>query len=628
MKNNSPTASLRCLLFIAASATIAPAFIVAAESAANEPAVELDRLVVTANRMTQPVREVASAVTVFTPGELATRQIYDLGEALREVPGVSVLHTGGSGGVTYFMLRGSKSSQTLFLVDGVRFNDPNTSYTSWLGGFSPGVQDRVEVLRGPQSTLYGGAAMGGVVSVALERGAGAPSGTVAAEGGSFATGRVALSAQGTSGALAYALTASALQTDNDRADNEARLRNGVLRLDYQLTPNFAVGGTFRHVTSHYKDPNDIRTINTTPISNNDTQSELVTLFAEGQITDAWNSRIALGWQTQNYANDGSFFGVPSPYATDTKRHLLDWQNTVRLVDALTLVVGANYEKSAFNDGTAYPDDKLAGAFAHAEWQPVKTLNLGAGVRYDDYDSFGETVTARFTLSQNWTAIGTRLHATWGTSFVPPSLTQRYGSAFTAASPGIQPEESTGWDLGIEQTIGDGRVVADATYFKNRFKNLIAYQGALFPALGSFRNLGRANAQGVETSLRVRFSPQWEARASWTWLEAEDGLTGARLDDRPKHTFSAALDWRPRAEWQIGASVQGVNDRLATDYNVFPSVQLAPTGYTTARVYASWQVREQLTLRVRAENVLNQKYEETYGFPANGAALFFGAEWKF
>ncbi len=592
------------------------------------PVIQLEDCVVTAARTPQDPSDVASSVTVINPGELADHQIDTVGDALRSVPGVNVLQTGGSGGVTYLSLRGDKAGQTLLLVDGVRFNDANSTYQSWLGGFSPSAHDRIEVLRGPQSTLYGGAAMGGVVSIGLERGSGAPSGLVDLEGGSFSTSRGSVSSQGEVKNFAYSFTATGLDTKNDRPDNNARLQNYALRLDYQATANLAVGGTVRYLDSYYKDPNDIRTTNTTPINNNYLQSTLGTVFAEVTPSEAWRSRLTAGYQRQLYDNDGSFSGFPSPYSTDTKREILECQNNFQFTDAINAVAGASYENSEFSDGPSYPQDQLKGVYTQAEWAPLQGLRLGAGVRYDDYDSFGAATTYRLTASKLVAATGTRFHATYGTSFLPPSITQRYGSAFTVAAPGLQAEESKGWDAGIEQALIDKKLTADVTFFRNDYKNLIAYQGAIFPALGTFKNIGQARTQGVETSLKATLSKQVTVTTAYTYLDARDEVAKTRLDDRPRHTFSANLDWTPTEAWLLGAGMQGTADRQTTNFNTFPSTQVNPASYVIFRLYTRYQATKRLSLHARIENLFDAHYEETYGFPSAGAAVFAGAEYKF
>ena len=617
--------SLRAMTFLALVSLIPGAL---GQTVAAPDLIQLDDYVVTAARTPQRADEVASRVTVIRPGALADQQINSLGDALRSVPGVTVVQTGGVGGVTSLLVRGSKTTQTLLLIDGVRFNDPNTSYSGWLGGFAPGLNDRIEVLRGPQSTLYGGAAMGGVISVGLTRGQGPDSGVAAVEVGSFSSLNGSLSAQGADDSFAYSFHASATETDNDRPDNKASLRNYALRMDYQISPTLAVGGTFRYLDSAYRDPNDIRTFNSTPISNNDLTSRLTTVFAEVTVSEQWMMRLTGAHQQQIYDNDGSYSGFPSPYRTDSTRQMLDWQNTVRVSDAVTLVGGANYERSAFTDGGDYPDDKLAGSFGQAEWNAAGALRLGVGLRYDDYSSFGEVVTGRLTASRLFRETGTRGHATYGTSFLPPSLSQRYGSAYTDPSPGIQAEESTGWDAGITQILVAEKLTVDATYFQNRYKNLIAYQGAIFPEQGNFRNIGRAESWGVETEFEATLSAQVLANASWTYLEATDETSGARLTDRPRHTFAANVMWRATSAWIIGVGWQGVSNRIISDFNSFPSVQLNPGDYATVRIYVHYRVSDRLSLRARAENVLNRAYEETYGFPSAGAAFYAGAEWKF
>ena len=589
------------------------------------PAVQLENYVVTAARTPQDPDNVASSVTVITSAALADHQLNTLGDALRSVPGVNVLQTGGSGGVTYLSLRGDKNAQTLVFVDGVRFNDANSTSQGWLGGFSPGAHDRIEVLRGPQSTLYGGAAMGGVVSIGLAPGSGAPSGSVDFEAGSFGTSRGIVSSQGELKSFAYSFTASGLDTDNDRPNNNARLQNYALRLDYQATANLAVGGTVRYLDSYYKDPNDIRTTNTTPINNNYLQSTLGTVFAEITPSEVWRSRLTAGYQRQLYDNDGSFSGFAGPYSTDKKREILEWQNNFQFTDAITAVAGASYERSEFSDGGSYPDDQSKGVYSQAEWAPVKGLRLGAGVRYDDYESFGGATTYRLTASKLVAATGTRFHATYGTSFLPPSITQRYGSAFTGASPSIQPEESKGWDAGIEQALIEKKLTADVTVFRNDYTNLIAYTGPTSP---SFTNIGMARTEGVETSLKATPYQQVTITMAYTYLEAENEVSQTRLNDRPRHTFSANVDWTPTDAWLLGAGVQGVADRRTTNFNTSPFSEVDQPGYTVFRLYTRYQATPRLTLHARVENVFDANYEETYGFPSAGAAVFAGAEFKF
>ncbi len=624
-----PSRLLLACAFAAPLVSITPSVAASADApteASASPGVQLPPVVVTASRTSQAADTVASSVTVITSDQLSDQQISSVSDALRSVPGVTVQQTGGSGGVTYLSLRGSKSGQTLLMVDGVRFNDANTGYQTWLGGFSVAANDRIEVLRGPQSTLYGGAAMGGVVSLALQRGAGAPSESVDVEAGSFSTARGTLSAQGEVKQFAYTFTGSGMTTENDRSNNDASLQNYALRLDYQATANLAVGGTIRYLDSFYQDPNDIRTTNTTPINNNDLLSSFGTVFVEVTPSESWNSRLTAGYQRELYDNDGSFSGFASPYSTDTRREILEWQNNLQVTDAITAVAGASYERSEFSDGSTHPDDQLRGIYSQAEWAVAGGLRLGAGLRFDDYDSFGDTVTYRLTASEKVEATKSRLHATYGTAFLPPSISQRYGSAFTVAAPTLDPEESKGWDVGIEQTLIEKKLTADVTFFRNDYTNLIAYQGAVFPALGTYVNVGRARTQGVETSLHANLSEQVSVTAAYTYLDAKDESSGARLHDHPRHVFSTNLDWKPTDVWLLGVGMQGTADRLTTDFNTFTNVE--PASYVVFRTYARYQVTSCLALHARIENLLDANYEETYGFPSLGMGAYVGAEWRF
>ena len=205
----------------------------------------LDPYVVAATRTPQPATQVGTATDLLTADELSRRQITLLSGVFGFATGTPVTPSGAPGEVTSVFLRGSNSNQTLFLVDGIRLNDANTDYQVFLGGATLGATDRVEIAHGPQSTLYGGEAVGGVVSISAQRGRGAPSASLSAEGGSFGTFAGGLAAQGAAGEWGYAVSAESGRTANARPNKDFTHTNAVLRLDRTVRANVSVGATLR-----------------------------------------------------------------------------------------------------------------------------------------------------------------------------------------------------------------------------------------------------------------------------------------------------------------------------------------------------------------------------------------------
>lgn len=592
----------------------------------------LEDLVVTATRTPMAPRALGSATDQLKPAELSRRQITSLREALQLVPGGTTFVTGGPGGVTSLFLRGAASTQTLLLVDGMRINDANANYGSFLGGADLAGLGRLEVVRGPQSTLYGGAAIGGVVALDAARGTGPARGSATVEGGSFGSWTTRAEAQGSAGGLGFAAAASANGTDNQRRPNGWDQRTQLVRVDGALSPWLRIGGTFRGLQQTYTSPGDLRTTNTTPVDRTVFENNLGTLFLDAMPTASWRSRMVVGVQESYTRNGSRYNGDPEfIFTLSNQRYALDWQNTVEPFRGSRVVAGLNREWNSVTSSGDNRDERLLGLYAEAEAAPAPGLNLTAGIRNDDYTTFDEALTWRVTAAWAPGDGSTKFRGSYGTGFMPPSLSARFGSAFEKPNPAIRPERSRGWDAGIDQEFLRGRGGVSVTWFRNSLRDLIAYQSAPFPELGQEVNIDQARTWGLEFSGRIRVGGL-EARAAYTRLRAETPdpaePSEKRLIRRPGHTLSSDVLIAPDERTTAGAGFALVADRRDTDFNQFPSVRVDPGDYAVARVYGSRTIGRRLSLSARVENLFDTHYEPVFGFPALGRSVLVSASIRF
>jgi vitamin B12 transporter len=616
--------------FLLACALLAPAFTQLRADAPDATA-QLAPMVVTATRTPEAPQTLGTVVDAFSSADLAREQVSSLKEALGGVPGAPAFTSGQSGASTAVFLRGADSNQTLFLVDGIRFNDPNTDYSIFLGGADIGAKDSLEIAHGPQSTLYGGEAIGGVISLRSQKGEGAPTGQVTAEAGSFGTVQGAVAAQGAPGPWAYNFSASGGHTDNARANNSFDSGNVTLRLDRTLTDTVSVGGTLRGFYGRFGDPGDRFTNDPNNVDREN--NWLGTLFIDARPSENFSSHLTLGGQDRRFVSDNPvpnppFFDPAQTTVITNRRVVLDWQNTVTLPAANRLTAGLTAETNTTRN-TGFGDidkrEKLFAVFAEDEWSPVENIFITAGLRRDHFDTYGDATTGRATAAWLIVPKTLKLRASYGTGFRSPGFLDLYGkSSFYVGNPNLKPEHARGWDTGVDYYLPQNRGTLGATYFEDDFTDLIVTDFSVFPS--TTENVGRARTRGVELSAKISLSGTSEARLAYTYLDAIDRSTQLRLVRRPRN--SANLDvWHDFGGGvSAGAGVKIVAGREDIDAQTF--AQVDAEDFTVVRIYAAWQATPRFALKARIENALNEKYEEVNGYPALGFGLFAGAEWKF
>lgn len=587
-------------------------------AASESPAVELDPLIVySATRSPEDIRLLPSSLTLLPLDHLVETQVTDLQTALESVPGVYAPTSGAAGGQTSVFMRGASSHQVLFMVDGVRMNSRSAAYFNFLGGADLAGLDRIEVLRGPQSTLYGSSAMGGVIFMETARGADNTTGVISAQVGSFDTFAGAMASAGSAQNIGFSGSLAYQKTANDRPRNDYEQWSWSGRLETQpLTDNLTIGMTFRGQNGDYQEPGSLTFPSDADV---DSANHLLTAYGDLAVSDAFNTKLTYGWHQRTYGYATEFFSTNQR----NTRQIVDWQNNWQASQQVEFVGGINIERAHYTIDDYRIDDRTNAVYFSGVARPVEDLVITAGLRYDDFKTFDSATTWRTGASWLLNNGATKLRATYGTGFSAPGPEDSFGVPQWGQlpNPNLEPEESDGWDIGIDQDFLNGNVRVELTYFQNTFTNLFDYEVINFDTFeGMIVNRERASSRGVELAARARLTDELGLTASYTHLEAKDDDTNEPLARRPKHVLDLDGNYRMTDQWFFGAGAHLVADRYDGGTQM--------DDYTTVRLYGSYRPVDDLTVKLRIENALDESYEEVVGYPARPVGVFGSAEWRF
>lgn len=629
-----------CLRPVAALLLLMPALTPAAAASAQNRGVQLlPETVVTATRMPSPSREVGSAITVITRAEMEQRQIRFVADALRAVPGVAVNRTSTFGSTTEIRLRGAEANQTLVLIDGVKVNDPALSAQYDIGHLLATDIERIEILRGPQSTLYGSDAVGGVINIVTRRGAGTPQVHGSAEFGSFNTKQLTSGISGGGDRYNFALSGVMFDTDGVSAASEARgnteadaYRNRTVAGTLGLRPldNLEINFVGRWQRAHLDtDGFDVAAFD------DDSFTRSRERFGRTEVKlGLWDGRwehILAGSLFENdLENDGGAFGRS---ITEGRRREVQYRSNLSFatpdIAAAThrLSVGFDNQRESVIAQSAFTDvdrtvktHSYSGLYQIGLWD---RLFLSGGGRHDDNDFFPDSTTYRITAALQLPETGSKLHGSVGTAVKNPTIFELFGfgPAFVG-NPDLRPERSFGFDIGIEQRLIGNRLIADITYFDQRIKDLILGFGDT-----AVNQPGESRIRGIEVSSRAIVWDGFDVTGSYTFMMPEDA-DGARLVRRPKHVASLYANYGfledRRANLNVGLRYTGPQRDTAFG----PLRQVTLKGYALLDIALSYRVNEHVELFARGENLLDQRYEEIYTFGTPGIAGYGGMRIRF
>jgi vitamin B12 transporter len=600
--------------------------------------------VVSATRVPTPLSAVASSVTVVTADEIEARQERSLPDVLRDVPGVTVVQTGGAGGQTSLFMRGTNPNHTKILLDGIDIADPSTpSGAADISKFLSADIAQVEVLRGPQGALYGSDAIGGVIAITTKSGEGPLSLSANAEGGSFDTFNQWGSASGSEDGVHYAVSVqhmhagdtpvtplNLLQPGEKRNDDFYDNVTATAKLGLDVTPDFDLGLVTRYSNSLGKITGDAFSFVTFTSFPSPTQTRIETLQYQTRATAhllLWDGRFD---QTLGLAYGHSIMGTRDPDNGDSRqigdRVKLDWQGNVKIADGHTLVLGAETARDALHPGLSFgfPSTLSTGITTNAGFAELQSdfgngVTASASLRYDDNSRFGDKTTWRMAPAwvPNWLGGNTKLKATAGTGFKAPALQQLYGTF--GGNVNLRPETSFGYDVGVEQSLFDGVVSAGATWFRNDVRNMIVSGPA--PAF-TLINVGRARTDGVESFVTWKADDALRFRASYTYTDALDGTTHLALLRRPRHQADLDADWTPIEGLGLHATLLYVGPQIDGNRD-FSIPRLKLPDHAVVNIAADWRFDDHFTLFGRIENASDTSYQSPDGFLRPGIGAFAG-----
>jgi vitamin B12 transporter len=656
----------RILVFFAFTASsVVTDFLHAQTPEAPTPDQSLQEIVVVATRSPEPLAKIGNSVTVLDEPAILASQEVALSDLIVQTPGLNLARNGGIGQVTSVFIRGADSDQTVVLIDGVLFNDPSTPASGFdFARLMTADVERIEILRGAQSTLYGSQAIGGVINVITKQPTTPFEGDFAIEGGSHDTGYATGGIGGKDEALTWRLAAnwygtSGIPTFDEKlggkrlSASQVGGTNGSLR--YDLTPDLQLDVRAYYTESRtdfdgYDTPPNYSTFG------DDNEYGWVKQFLQYTgltlRSPDWNltNRIAFQY-TDSSTHDYDPNQPQSLYAVnaDTEtyygigRNLREeYQGTWDALPVLHAVFGAQHERSTFvTDTPAFdftPDVQqnyvdINSGYGQLQYDVGRGLTLTAGGRYDHHNVFGGHATGQFAAAWVLNDGQTVLRSSFGTGFKAPSLYQLYSDI---GNPALRPEVAESFDAGVEQHLWDGRVQLSGTYFQSHSRDLIEYVDCITnpgplcvpDPYGYYINVNRASVVGGELQGALKLTPDLTFAANYTYTYSEDRSPGSptfgnELARRPHNMANASLNysWIPPLTTTLAARYGGRSYDNAAN-------TVALGGYVLFDLRIAYALRDNLELYGRIENFTGKHYETAYEYGTLSRVGYAGIRTKF
>ncbi len=591
-----------------------------------------ENIVVTANGFEQSRDQTGQAITVIDEERLEELQAVSITDALETVPGVSIASRGPVGSQSSVFLRGGNSSQTLVLIDGVRVNDPSSPNGAFdFGALLTGNIGRVEVLRGPNSIIWGSQAIGGVINVQSIAPTEAMAVRVGAEYGYADSMKANANLSGTRGIFEGSVGGAYYRTDGISALTGGTEKDGYKnasvngRLKVNLADNFALDfrGYYNRGTIEYDSPFGAGA-NALPVSRNkqfigyvganfdlaDDRFKNRVSFARTDITRVGTDPVVFSFN--NFDVEGTI-------------DRFEYHGAFELADAATIVFGAEHERSfASTSFEGAPADvarnKVSSGFGQLILRPVTGLTLTGGVRHDDYSDYGGQTTLGGNVAYTPNQGATVLRATYGEGFRAPTLSEGQPPF---GNPNLKPETARNFDLGVEQRFMDGKAQVYATYYNRRSNDLIAFSSVTFQS----ENIARVKSEGAEFGFALQPTANLNIQANYTLTNAINRSPGAnlgkRLALRPQHNGSLTLDWQTPWAVKLGTTLLLVGDSFDNASN---SVRL--DGYALADVRASLPLNDAVEVYGRVDNLFDADYTVVNRYNTYGRNAHVGVRAKF
>jgi vitamin B12 transporter len=580
---------------------------------------ELDDFVVTANRYAVPRSEVGSVVNVIQREDLELGTSPYVLDSLRELPGVSLRNNGGPGAVFGMTTRGLNQNRPIVLLDGIEVSNPADGTMLNPGFLFADSVERIEFLKGAQSSLYGASALGGVIQITsrelVEDGT---AGDLNLGYGSWNTRLASLHSAVKEGNLSASFTVSHVNSDGYSSQDTDNEDDGYKNTSFKGKVSYQVAdSTNVYLLAHYIDTQSEYDATFAPYSFDPsglTESQQFFAAAGGdvEVSETWLTKVNFGYtKVRNKSTDDSY----GAYATKGNRFKADWRNIITLSDTWTVIAGIEHEDEENETNSVEWDETSLFVDNSAELVPGLHWTLGA--RYDDNSTYGDHDTWRTTFSYQLADAAARLHGSYGTSFQAPTFLQTLDPVY--GNPDLGAETGEGWDLGIEVALIENRVIWDVTLYGYDIDNKINFSWAT----STYQNEEAYKSQGVESSIVWNTSSGLKLKANYTFAEAEygDKSTAERV---PKHTANLIALWKTMGDkLTLRGSVNYVGKRLdlRSDSGQLPD-------YATLNAGVRYTLSDSLTASLNLNNLLDKDYQEIRGYNSAGFNLQVGLRYTF
>lgn len=591
----------------------------------------LPERVITATKTETERWRTASSVTVIDRKKIDEQQLKMVPDALRQVPGLVIADRGTPGSTNGIFLRGTNSDQTLVVIDG-RPVPANLAGLYNIETMALDNVERIEVLRGPAASLYGGKTLGGVINIITRSGRGLekPQTTLSWEGGSFGTSRESLGTRGAAGIYDWSLELSRQDTQGYRINSQMQLNNAAAKFGAQLADTLRFDLDLRYYNADVGVPGA-----STGFGANDPDDHVLTEYWSisprlvWETTDRWTQTLTyqFGNFRQAASNFTPAFGLNGRITS--RNHFWEYQSVFKATDWWTITAGAwvqdiSYSRSSDNafPFSAYDVDQTEtnwALFLQSQAEILPGWNIVGGIRHDEYSDFDDATTWRAGTSWRMPWTQTVLHVNYGTAFAPASPQNREAALF--GNPAfLKPEQSKGFEFGIEQPFANNKATVSLTYFRNSINNLIVF----LPPFGPLQQINQARTEGMEAAFNWQPCDSLGFSAQYTYLDADDLTAGTRLVRRPRHTISGDVWVKPVPKFRIGLGALYIIDRE----DGFGAAQRDVEDYLRLRLTASYNVCDHLDIFARVENLLGERYSEVLGFPAMRTGAYAGFRLRF
>ncbi|MBI4844903.1 MAG: TonB-dependent receptor [Candidatus Omnitrophica bacterium] len=594
----------------------------------------LGQVVVSATKTEEYVSGIGASATVISSEEIRKSAKPTVFEILKDVPGVSLTKRGGFGGGANIYLRGTKPGHTLVMIDGVKVNDPiGVERSCDFAHISANNIERIEVIRGSQSTLYGPEAIGGVINIITKKGSKGAQTDYSIEGGSHNTFSESLAVSGANEKLNYSLSVFRKDSDGismakDTQEDDSYAGTTVSsNFGARIFDNSELSFVMRYTGADYDI--DDGAYEDDPNYTSEWEQYSSKLAFKQDINENWDHCLAFSFMDIERSNldfpDAIDAGddLEDKYTGDNRK--IEWQHNFSFWENLMHTFGAEHEKErgtsdyrsgAFTDRLDRRSISNYGYYFQNQLKATDNFSVLLGVRADDHEIFGKQETYKASSVYSLNNGQTRIKGNCSAGFKAPAIYQLYSSYGTS---NLSPDKSRSYDFGFEQEFFENKLNFSTRYFYNNFKNMVEFDMTDW----KYKNIGRAKTDGYELETDFSVFDGLKLAANYTFLRAKNKDNGKTLAQRPRNSANFSADWGFLPKWNVfmNANYSGARWNDATNANKLKH-------FLTADLALAYEIKEDLGLSFRIVNIFDDKYQIIRGYNTEDRSCYAGIKGNF